>query len=314
MSVRKTQDGRYVVEVNRPSTGRVRRLAGTLKAAQGLEAEILKTPRAPARGLEDALSRYLAGEAKAVRRYDTVLFNAKVVRPYIEDKTFDDVGEVASDLTPSTVNRKLRVLTRICNLAFRWGWIDTPVAQRIQLLPENRPGQLYLSLDQVERLAQLCPITGDAVRLAVYTGLRRDELLRLERRHLAGDLIVLDTNTKSGEPRTVPVPAQAQHLLDRIPFPFTAFVLRREFEEARAKAGIPQIRLHDLRHSYASVLVQRGVELKMVGTLLGHSSTAVTDRYSHLAPKHLVAAVTEAFAISGCGTAIPVAVDIQETV
>jgi hypothetical protein len=47
------------------------------------------------------------------------------------------------------------------------------MAQRIQLLQENRARQFYLSLDQVESLAQLCPITGDAVRLAVYTGLKR---------------------------------------------------------------------------------------------------------------------------------------------
>ena len=68
-------------------------------------------------------------------------------------------------------------------------------------------------------------------------------------------------------------------------------MLDDEWDAARDATGLRHVRFHDLRHTYASWLVQAGVPLHTVGTLLGHSSPAMTARYAHLAPDTLAAAV-----------------------
>lgn len=310
MSIRKTEDGTYLVETY-VGGRRTRRTAVALKEARELEKELRVTPTEPTRGLKEALTRHLTGGAKALRDYKTVCKESRALYPFLEGKTLRDAGEVADDikqalttrLTNSTINRKLALLLRrLCNLAFQWGWTEVPIGKRIKLLPENPPRHVYLSLAQVEALAQLCLLSGNIVRLAAFTGLRQGELLRLERGNVQGTTIVLDVRTKSGRARAVPVPPIATPLLADIPFVCTYHNLRWEFEAARIRTGLPHIRFHDLRHTYASVLVQQGVRLKTVGEILGHSSTAVTDRYAHLAPEHLQAAVDGAFTATPTAT------------
>ncbi|MGH9897133.1 MAG: tyrosine-type recombinase/integrase, partial [bacterium] len=64
-----------------------------------------------------------------------------------------------------------------------------------------------------------------------------------------------------------------------------------DFERARIAAGLPHVRFHDLRHSYASWLVQAGADLRIVKELLGHTTMQVTDRYAHLRTEDLESAV-----------------------
>jgi len=66
---------------------------------------------------------------------------------------------------------------------------------------------------------------------------------------------------------------------------------RKPFEKAVKDSGITDFREHDLRHCFASDLVMKGVDLKTVSELLGHASTSMTERYSHLSPAHKRAAV-----------------------
>lgn len=313
MSTRKQEDGTYLVETY-VGGRRTRRTAGTHKEARRIEQEIRNAPAATVHGLEEVLARHLTGGAKALRDYANVLSVANTLRPFIERKALRDAGEVADDIkqvftgriTNSTINRKLALLRRLCNLAFEWGWTEVPLGKRVKLLPENPPRHIYLSLPQVAALAKLCPRSGSIVLLATYTGLRQGELLRLERSNVPGTTIVLDARTKSGRPRTIPVPAAASHLLAEIPFACGYGVLRGEFEAARERVGMPHLHFHDLRHSYASALLQRGVHLKVVGELLGHSSPVVTNRYAHLAPEHLRLAVDGAFAATPTATEVEV--------
>jgi len=127
--------------------------------------------------------------------------------------------------------------------------------------------------------------------LAAYTGLRRGELFRLTKDNLVDGCIVLDAKTKSGRPRVVPVPAEALRIAEILPLPLSDPQLRKEWDKARKRTGFTDIRFHDLRHTYASWLVQAGAPLKAVQDLLGHSTLSMTQRYAHLGTEHLKDAV-----------------------
>lgn len=170
------------------------------------------------------------------------------------------------------------------------------VARGKQPLPE-REGEL---LDHLRPL----------VLLAINTGLRRGELLGL----MWGDvnlpaklLTVRAESAKSGHTRRVPLNPEAHRILsawharrgapaeDSLVFPGTEGRRIARIDTAwrglMKAAGITGFRLHDCRHHFASKLVQRGVGLYAVKELLGHSEIAMTERYSHLAPDNLRAAV-----------------------
>ncbi|MGQ0592378.1 MAG: tyrosine-type recombinase/integrase [Gammaproteobacteria bacterium] len=89
----------------------------------------------------------------------------------------------------------------------------------------------------------------------------------------------------------IPLPEAVLEIALRLPLPLSDYQLRLSFEAARITIGRPDLHFHDLRHTYASWLVQSGVHLRIVQELLGHATLATTQRYSHLAPEHLREAV-----------------------
>ena len=112
------------------------------------------------------------------------------------------------------------------------------------------------------------------------------------------------SKTKTGITRTVPIRGEALELLrtkiyrNDTPLIFpskknssVAFDFRAPFEAAVKRAGIEDFRWHDLRHSAASYLIRAGINLRIVGEILGHKNISMTMRYSHLAPDHLTDAV-----------------------
>jgi len=150
----------------------------------------------------------------------------------------------------------------------------------------------------------------DFIRLAVHTGCRKGELLGLqwERVDLQAGLIHLETDhTKTRRRRSVPINADARAaILSRARFrarhcPKGEWVfchedgrrigdVKRSFAKACERAGIHDFR-HDLRHTCAAWLVSAGADLCEVRDLLGHTTVKMTERYAHLAPDHVRAAV-----------------------
>ena len=255
--------------------------------------------RTPAYSLEEAIERWLTGEAASLRSHRHLLNIVAVVYPLIRGRALTDVVEVAEAIkaagidvkaAPATVNRKLAVLRRVARLAHRqWQWLDEPLGDRITLVPGERHRHTYLTTAQVQKLALAAPKRiRDAILLAALTGLRRSEILRLKAADKRGGMLTL-SETKSGRPRIVPLPPQAAHI--KLPLEMGESELRVGFEAARAKAGMPHVRFHDLRHTYASWLVRKGAGLTVVRDLLGHASLSVTSRYAHLQEDQLRAAV-----------------------
>lgn len=260
--------------------------------------------RTPSYSIEEAIERWLTGEARALRSLDGLKNKVRAMLPHIEGRALADVAAAAEavkssglddELTPATINRRLAILRRVANLAHtQWNWLDEDLGRRVRLLPGERARHVYLTPPDVKRLALAARDrrVADAILLAATSGLRKGELLRLgpgDRRDGALHL----PDSKNGRPRLVPLPAEARKI--RLPLRLTVDELRKGFDRARARAKMPHVRFHDLRHTYASWLVQAGAPLAAVRDLLGHSSLAVTGRYVHLGTADLKRAVNLTF-------------------
>ena len=290
----------------RVSGQRVRRTVATKALAAELETKLrddagrIKAGLQPNRTLADALVQHLTAGAKALRSYDSLLYVARVIRPHLS-RPIDQIADAAAAIIregqkkgrqPATINRHLALLRKIGNQAYVWRWVDSPVGKRVQLLPERNERHVYLTREQVAQVAAKCKSEGarDAVLLAAYTGLRRGELLALRPENWRDGALWLSTS-KSGRPRRVPVPPDAQEICARLPLTITANALRRDFAQARTALALSHVHFHDLRHTYASWLIQAGVDLISLKSLMGHSTLQMTSRYAHLEDANLDAAV-----------------------
>jgi integrase len=301
MSVWKDKNGRYHVAVQRGGTRLHRKCppAYTWRQAKQKESELLQRFDAASSGkvlIADAIQHWLKTEVAHHKARKGTEGNAYALAGWIEGRTLAEACAVAESykrdnrgrLTGSTINRRLAVLRRVANLAYkRWGWLSEPIGQKIELLPENQAREKYLSRSELAALIR--SIDQRAIRRAVlvaaFTGLRRGELAKLRPINVQGDLIHLKT-TKAGKPRTVPVVHHVQFALRRLPFGVHADTLTHAVQRA-----MPGVRFHDLRHTAASMLIQAGVDLYRVGTILGHSDIRTTRRYAHLAVDNLRSAV-----------------------
>lgn len=253
--------------------------------------------RKPTRTLAEALKKWAEEELPRLKSEADTRNHAAQLLPYIGAATLEELPDVAErykadhrHLKPATVNRRLAVLRRVGNLAHRrWAWTDQPIGDRVHLLPEKNERHLYLTRDDILALAIAATHqhTEDAILLATYTGMRLGEIVKLRPEHIIGDVIRLGADTKTARPRTIPIHPAITDALSRLPIPVGIPRIQQAFNQARATIGRSDIHFHDLRHSFASLLVQAGVPLYTAGLLLGHASTKTTQRYAHLADEHL---------------------------
>ena len=201
-----------------------------------------------------------------------------------------------------TTNRVVIVLRHIFNLARKWrvpGVAENPTAG-INLAPDvNR--ERFLSLEEAQRLVAAIEwdenqVAAKAIMLLLLTGARRNEITHARWEYLDWEKrTLLVPVSKSGKPRSIALNATAMEMLRAIfqdsgspyilPSPVTGQPSPSLFfpwQRIRTRAGLADLRLHDLRHSFASFLVNKGVSLYVVQGLLGHANTRYTQRYAHL--------------------------------
>ena len=201
--------------------------------------------------------------------------------------------------TPAAANRSAPILSVIMQQAGAWGYRpenSNPCAG-IRRYRQGR-SERFLSPEEYRRLAGALgrhearrPLHVAALRLLLLTGCRKSEILTLQwRSYREGRLYLPDSKTG---PRTVWLCEAARDILDRLPRP-SAWVFpvggRRTpwlwldpfWQSVREEAGLRDVRLHDTRHSYASMALLGGESVRTVGGLLGHESASTTLKYAHL--------------------------------
>jgi integrase len=230
------------------------------------------------------------------------------VRPYfgqhvkVTDVAFADVDRLHRHVTKHggdyIANRTVAVLGKMFSLAIRWQWrTDSPV-KGIERNTESKRKR-YLSGAELERLTQALAAhpdrqTANIVRMLLLTGARRGEVLAMRWADIKdGTWTKPGSTTKQKTDHVVPLSAPAQMLLSEIKgggefvFPSdgkTGHIveIKKGWASICKAAGIKGLRLHDLRHSFASQLASAGASLPLIGALLGHSNPTTTARYAHL--------------------------------
>ncbi len=208
-----------------------------------------------------------------------------------------------------SANRLLIMMRFIFNLAMRWevpGIKANPCAA-VPLLEENNKRERYLSSDEARVLYEsVCKSDNQMLKyiipMLILTGARKREVLdaKWEDFDLDRRLWRIPT-TKLGKPRHVPISDGVLSLLGSAPRvyavdhvfanpatgkPYVTFYV--SWNTARIRAGMPEVRIHDLRHSFASLLINNGRSLYEVQKILGHTQVKTTQRYAHLAPQTLL--------------------------
>ncbi len=268
--------------------------------------------------MSELCNRYLDEHSAAKNRESTYKNNLRIIEKHIRPKlgnrkvreiTSDDIATLHHHLrhTPYQANRVLSVMSKMMKLAATWKYIDHSNNPTIGIskFPEEER-ERYLSPHELERLSSILfeleekraemPSVINAIRLLIATGCRLSEILTMKWDwvDLENQRLYLPTS-KTGK-KTVYLNGLAIELLKGIsPIEDNPHVivgakegthlinLQRPWRRIRKLANLEDVRIHDLRHSFASVAAGLGQDLHMIGKLLGHTQTQTTRRYAHLA-------------------------------
>ena len=257
--------------------------------------------------------------------HDLYLFNkhfrSTLGSKLLTDITSEDIdawmlAQVEAGYKASTVNKHAAMLNRILNIGLHWGYLEHNVFKGavIRKLPTGDYVQRFLTRNEISQLLSACkqsthPYLHLFVKLLLLTGARKSELRLAKWKDIdANSSELLIAVSKSGRSRKVILSTHALAVLDQVrvrsealglqttrdswvfpnprtKLPYTSFHIA--FFESRRRAGLDAVRIHDLRHTYASLLINNGASIYEVQQLLGHYHISMTERYAQLFPNTL---------------------------
>lgn len=257
--------------------------------------------------------------------YDWLAYN-KLFRKTLGEKLLIELDNLALDAwvhshikshyLPSTINKHIFFMNRMLNLACHWGFLDqnTFRDRKIRRLKMGDYKQRFLNRDEVIRLLNACrsdlhPFLYVFVKLLILTGARKGEarMAKWKDIDLAKRVWTVPV-AKGGRSRRIVLSHAALETLEEIeaislriglpvqrdnyvfinPETMTAYhSFHAGWYRAREKAALPTVRIHDLRHTFASMLINNGATIYEVQKLLGHYHVSMTERYAHLFPDTL---------------------------
>lgn len=238
------------------------------------------------------------------------------IAPVFKDTPLNEISRREVDVLHRALRKKqsaasadhcVKLMRRALNLAMQWEFIEKNVLKGFKLFMEDNQVENYLDDEQLERLLQVLQTDSNRrvcliLMFLLSTGARLNEGLTAtwENINVERGVWKVDASlSKSKKSRSIPLNDSALWVLKQLksegqsqylfPSPVTGkpyTAITRAWYRLRKKAGV-KIRIHDLRHSFASFLVSRGRTLFEVQQILGHSDPKVTMRYAHLSDKML---------------------------
>lgn len=253
--------------------------------------------------------RIKASTAKEYRRSLEKFILPKLGAMLVTQVTRADIASFHHDLrhVPYQANRCLEIISKMFNLAELWGLRPDGSNPRrlIQKYPEVKR-ERFLSLEEIKRLGSVLreietegremPSAILAIRLLLYTGCRLNEIMTLKWEYVDLEAAILHLPDSKTGAKKVYLGKPAVKLLEEAPaivgnpwvitgaLPGARLTdLQPFWQRVRARAGFEGVRIHDLRHTFASTAVAAGHSLPIIGKLLGHTQVQTTARYAHLA-------------------------------
>ena len=309
--------GRHGVLSAEQARQRAALIIARVKAGESPVPEPLATRQAGGPTVADLAERFLEEYAAVRYKPATLAWTRTMVQRFI----MPELGKLALATversqvmalhhrlyeSPSTANMVVRTLSLMYRLAEGWGMVPEgcnpcrsvakyPQRKRERFLTDEEFIRLGRVLDEAGSRGGVSPSAVAALRLLMLTGCRKSEILTLRWEHVvleAGELRLPDTKTGA---RVVPLSPSAVKVLAALPRPpgnpwvipgrrpdTHLRALSDAWEVIRARATLEGVRIHDLRHSFASRALALGESLPMIGKLLGHSQMETTSRYAHL--------------------------------
>jgi integrase len=240
---------------------------------------------------------------------------SKLLMPYLSGLTIDKItpqivthakNDLLQKYKKAIVFLAIRMLSKMFSLAIKeWEWCkDNPIS-KITLGKPNNEIDRWLTQEEEQRLLSVMPEWMREITLfAINTGMRQNEILSLKVHNVNmfnKTVTVAKENSKTKETRIIPLneiafdilkkrltnPSVTGYVFHRNGKKISQFSLSTLFKIATKKAGITDFRFHDLRHSFATRLIQSSVDLYKVSKLLGHRDISTTQRYAHHYPESL---------------------------
>jgi len=299
-----------------PATAREKALKICTQLNDGINPNQVRKAESAKLTFGQAAERFLAEHGPKLKprtlyNYEHML--KKTILPVFATKPLDDITHTAVTRfhvklksTPRNANHCLSVISKLMNWAHQSGLRSnaTNPVLGIKRYKENKR-ERYLSLEEFKALGDLLskleqdgtesPFVVAALRLYLFTGARRGEILELQWKHVDLDVGVLRLpDSKTGQ-KTVHLNATAIDVLNNLPrLSGNPYVIvgkkegshlvniTKPWSRIRKLIDLEDVRLHDLRHSFASVMASSGGSLIMIGKLLGHTQAQTTARYAHL--------------------------------
>jgi integrase len=222
-------------------------------------------------------------------------------------------------------NRVVALVSKLCSLAIQWRWRADNPCRGIERHTED-PRKRYLNSAELERLSKALAEhddqdAADIFRLLLLTGARRGEVLSAKWTHLdlqTGVWTKPGATTKRKTTHVVPLSPAAMQIIAGREQTESEFLfpgrhgdghrveVKANWRRICKAAKISGLRIHDLRHSYASIAASSGVSLHAIGGLLGHTQASTTHRYAHLFDDHLREATTRVGAVITGGKSVKV--------
>jgi integrase len=306
--------------------------------AAGQDPAAIRDERRAAPTLRELAARFLTEHVEAKRKGSTAREYRRlienVILPALGDRKAADVTrqDVAAlhhkkRATPTEANRAVACLSAMMTQAERWGVRpDGSNPCRHVERYRQRARERFLSGEELARLGEALqaakPLPAATVRLLIFTGARLSEILGLRWEWVdfeRGEARLPDS--KNGA-KTLHLPPPALAVLNELPRldgfvlgdgapgkPRSPSFIEIPWRKIRQAAGLDDVRIHDLRHAFASVAASSGLGLPIIGKMLGHTQQATTQRYAHLASdpvKAAAAAVAERIAAAMSGSAAKV--------